>query len=187
MFGKMSVDDSGWFYRSFVVVSFILFAAVVRTLPHPWNFTPVGAMALFSGAKLGRSWKAFVLPLAALFCGDLFAGLYSAKIMAFVYFSFCLSVLIGVAFRHRQSPLWLSLATFAGALQFFSLSNFAIWAFGTTYTHDLSGLVTCYVAGIPYFGNTLAGDAFYAALFFGGFAVLEHISPLLPAGERQTR
>jgi hypothetical protein len=182
MFREMSPDDSAWIYRFLVVVSFILFAAVVRVLPHPWNFTPVGAMALFSGAKLGRSWKAFAFPLASLFCGDLFGGLYSAKIMLIVYFSFCLSVLIGIAFRRRQSPWWLSVATFVAAFQFFLITNSAIWAFGSTYPHDLSGLVTCYVAGIPYFGNTLAGDAFYAALFFGGFALLEHFTPVLRAG-----
>ena len=57
--------------RAVIVACFILFAAVVRILPHPWNFTPVGAMALFSGAKLGRTLKAFVLPLSALLLGDL--------------------------------------------------------------------------------------------------------------------
>jgi hypothetical protein len=176
---KTSSEDPVRIYRFFSVLCFILFAAVVRILPHPWNFAPVGAMALFSGAKLGRSWKAFLLPLVALFCGDLFVGLYTLKIMVLVYFSFSLSVLIGIAFRRRQSPLPLSFATFLSALQFFLITNVAVWAFGTTYWHNIPGLVTCYVAGIPYFGNTLAGDAFYALLFFGGFALLEHFTPAL--------
>jgi hypothetical protein len=179
----VSSADSPWIYRFVLVLCFVLFAAVVRILPHPWNFTPVGAMALFSGAKLGRSWKAFLFPLVALFCGDLFGGLYTYKIMAFVYFSFCLSVLIGAAFRHRQSVLPLSLATFWGALQFFLISNFAVWAFVTTYPHNFAGLVSCYVAGMAYFGNTLAGDAFYATLFFGGFFLLERIDPALCESE----
>jgi hypothetical protein len=177
MFDNLSSDDSPWIHRFVLVLCFVLFAAVVRLLPHPWNFTPVGAMALFSGAKLGRSWKAFLFPLVALFCGDLVAGFYTFKILALVYFSFCLSVLIGIAFRRRQSALPLSLATFLGALQFFLITNFAVWAFLTTYPHNFAGLVSCYVAGIAYFGNTLAGDAFYATLFFGGFALLERINP----------
>jgi hypothetical protein len=167
--------DSSWVFRSLIVLCFIVFAAVVRVLPHPWNFTPVGAMALFSGAKLGRTWQAFLFPCATLFCGDVFVGLY--RLMPIVYLSFCVSVWIGVASRKHQSLLPLSLATLLGALQFFLVTNFAIWAFGVTYPHSFAGLLTCYAAGIPFFGNTLAGDAFYALLLFAGFAVIERYSP----------
>ena len=68
------------YLRIAIVLCFILFAAILRILPHPWNFTPVGAMALFAGAKLGRSWKAFLLPLVALFAGDLFVGFPHADV-----------------------------------------------------------------------------------------------------------
>jgi hypothetical protein len=183
MFRNVSSEEFAWIYRSVLVLCFISFAAIVRILPHPWNFAPIGAMALFSGAKLGRSSKAFVFPLVALFCGDLFVGLYSFRIMLFVYLSFFLSVLIGIAFRNRQSPLFLSFATFLGALQFFLISNFAVWAFVTTYPHTFAGLLSCYIAGIPYFDRTLASDAFYAILFFGGFALLERLNPALQKTE----
>jgi len=165
------------YLRIAIVLCFILFAAIVRILPHPWNFTPVGAMALFSGAKLGRNWKAFFLPLAALFAGDVFVGFH--KLMFAVYLSFCLSVLIGIIFRNRQSVGPLSMATLLGATQFFLVTNFAVWAFLTGYPKTLSGLTACYVAGIPFFGNTLAGDAFYAAVLFGGYALVERLLPAL--------
>ena len=155
-----NAQEHFWIYRSFLVLCFLVFAAVVRILPHPWNFTPVGAMALFGGAKFGRSWKAFLFPLAALFCGDLFVGFH--RLMPVVYFSFCLSVLIGIAFRRRQSFGPLSLATFLGAVQFFLITNFGVWAVFSTYPHTLGGLLACYVAGVPLFGNTLAGDGLYA-------------------------
>ena len=182
MFRKINSASYFSILRAVIVLCFILFAAAVRVLPHPWNFTPIGAMALFSGAKFGRSWKAFLFPLAALFCGDVFVGLY--RLMPVVYFSFCLSVLIGTAFRNRQSLKPLSLATFLGALQFFLVTNFAIWTVGKTYPHSFAGLVTCYVAGIPFFGNTVAGDACYALLLFGGFALVERLSPALRQSEQ---
>jgi uncharacterized protein DUF6580 len=163
--------------RAVAVLCFLLFAAAVRILPHPWNFTPIGAMALFSGAKFGRSWKAFFFPLIALFGGDLFVGFH--RLMPVVYFSFCLSVLIGIAFRNRQTLKPLALATFLGALQFFLVTNFAVWALIKTYPYTFAGLITCYVAGIPLFGNSLAGDACYAFLLFGGFALVERLSPAL--------
>jgi len=182
MFRKIA-SDSHLLFRLLLVLCFVIFAAAVRILPHPWNFTPVGAMALFSGAKLGRSWKAFVFPLAALFFGDLFVGFHS--LMPVVYFSFCLSVLIGIAFRHRQSFKPLAAATFLGSLQFFLITNFGFWALTDFYPHTAAGLAACYIAGISYFGNTLAGDACYVLLFFGGFALLDRPSPQPRASEPQ--
>lgn len=99
--------------------------------------------------------------------------------MPVVYFSFCISVLIGIAFRQRQSLKLLSAATFLGALQFFLITNFGIWALENFYPRSLAGLTTCFIAAIPYFGNTLAGDSFYALVLFGGFALLERFSPAL--------
>ncbi|MGB9468670.1 MAG: DUF6580 family putative transport protein [Candidatus Acidiferrum sp.] len=177
MFWKMNFNKTALIYRISIVACFILFAAFVRILPHPWNFTPVGAMALFSGAKLGRSWKAFLFPLIALFCGDLFVGFH--RLMPVVYFSFCLSVWIGIAFRRRQSLKPLSAATFLGALQFFLITNFGVWALENFYPRSLAGLTNCFIAAIPHFGNTLAGDSFYALGLFGGFALLERVGPAL--------
>jgi hypothetical protein len=165
------------YLRIAIILCFILFATIVRILPHPWNFTPVGAMALFAGAKLGRTWLAFLLPLAALFAGDLFVGFH--KLMLAVYLSFALSVLIGMLFRKRQSVRPLALATLLGATQFFLITNFAVWAFLTGYAKTLSGLITCYAVGLPLFGNTLAGDAFYTAVLFGGYALVKHFVPAL--------
>lgn len=101
--------------------------------------------------------------------------------MPVVYFSFCVSVLIGIAFRRRQSLKPLSIATAFGALQFFLITNFGVWVLENFYPRSLSGLTTCFIAAIPYFGNTLAGDSFYALVLFGGFALLERYSPALSA------
>jgi len=165
------------YLRIAIILCFILFAAIVRILPHPWNFTPVGAMALFAGAQLGRTWMAFLLPLAALFAGDVFVGLY--KLMLVVYLSLALSVFIGILFRKRQTAGPLALATLLGATQFFLITNFAIWAFLAGYAKTFSGLITCYAVGLPLFGNTLAGDAFYTAVLFGGYALAVRFVPAL--------
>jgi hypothetical protein len=176
MFRKLNSDAPFHILRFLLIVSFILFAAAVRILPHPWNFTPIGAMSLFSGAKLSNRWAAFFVPLTALFLGDLFAGFY--KLMIVVYLSFCISVLIGRYVRRRQTLLLLSAATLLGSLQFVLVTNFAIWAAGfTSYAKSAAGLIHCYVAGIPFFANTIAGDAFYSVVLFGGFALAERLSP----------
>jgi hypothetical protein len=162
-------------YRTLLAAVLILIAAALRIAPHPWNFTPVGAMAIFSGAILCGRRLAFLFPLLALFAGDIFIGFH--KLMPIVYASFLVSVAIGLLLRNRRTVGPIGLATLVGAIQFFLVTNFAVWAFSTTYPHTRAGLLTCYIAGIPFFWNTLAGDAVYAALLFGGFALAERLSP----------
>jgi hypothetical protein len=168
----MNVETSqkeNLFYRTVLTFVIILIAAALRIAPHPWNFTPIGAMALFSGALVRNRSLAFFFPLLALFVGDIFIGFH--KLMPVVYASFLLSVLIGRWLQNRRTPARIALATLLGAIQFFLVTNFAVWQFLGSYSHTPSGLLSCYVAGIPFFWNTLAGDAVYAVLFFGGFAL----------------
>jgi hypothetical protein len=166
-------------YRTLLALALIVLAAALRIAPHPWNFAPVGAMALFSGAVLKDRRLAFLFPLVALFAGDAFIGFH--KLIPVVYASFLINVAIGLWLRDRRTIARISLATFLGAIQFFFVTNFAVWQFLGGFPHTATGLVACYLAGIPFFWNTLAGDAFYAALFFGGFALAEHIFPALGA------
>lgn len=166
-------------YRTIVALAMISVAAALRVAPHPWNFTPIGAMALFSGAILKDRRIAFAFPLLALFGGDFFTGFYKVQIMLVVYASFLVSVAIGFWLRERRSVGRIGVATLLGAFQFFVIVDFGFWAFGTSYPHTREGLVACYVAAIPFFWNMLAGDAVYALLLFGGFALAERFIPAL--------
>ncbi len=162
-------------YRTLLALTIIALAAALRIDPHPWNFTPVGAMALFSGAIIRDRRIAFFFPLLALFAGDIFIGLYN--LMPFVYASFLINVAIGFWLRDRRSVGRIAAATLFGAVQFFLVTNFAVWFFGLSYPRSTAGLIACYTAGIPFFWNTLAGDAVYAGLLFGGFALAERLFP----------
>jgi len=174
-------------YRTLLALALILLAAALRIAPHPWNFTPVGAMAIVSGALVRQRPLAFLFPLLALFAGDLFVGFYNIKVMLLAYASFALSVLIGRFLQNRRTIPWIGTGTLLGSIQFFLVTNFAVWQFLGTYPHNASGLFACYLAGIPFFWNTLAGDAFYAALFFGAFALAEHFLPALGVTAEQRR
>jgi uncharacterized protein DUF6580 len=164
-------------YRTLLALALILLAAALRIAPHPWNFTPVGAMALFSGAVLRDRRLAFFFPLLALFLGDIFIGFH--KLIPIVYASFLVNVAIGLWLRDRRTVARITLATLLGAIQFFIVTNFAVWQFLSGFPHTASGLAACYIAGIPFFWNTLAGDAVYAALLFGGYALAERMLPAL--------
>lgn len=170
---KESNDRGLYLLRFLIAAAMIILAAVLRILPHPWNFTPVGAMAVFSGSLFRHKWLAFLLPLAALFAGDLFVGLY--KLMFIVYLSFAISVAIGRWFAQSRTVARIGSAIFLGALQFFLFTNFAVWAFSDYYPKTAAGLSACFVNAVPYFWNTLAGDFVYAAVLFGGYSVAERL------------
>ena len=162
----------------------ILVAAALRLVPHPPNFTPIGAMALFSGAYLGRRGViAFAAPLGALLLSDLVLGFYRG--MPTVYFSVALVVIIGWLSLRRTSPLRIGAAAIASSVLFFVMTNFGMWLSSGFYPRTLAGLEACYVAAIPFFQNTVAGDLFYATLLFGGWKVAETLLPRLRAGEPQ--
>ena len=157
-------------FRSLLALAMIAAAAALRIAPHPWNVTPVGAMALFSGAVVGNRRVAFLFPLLALFAGDVFVGIH--KLMLVVYASFAISVGIGLWLRERRTVARIGLATLVGATQFFLITNWGVWEFLTGFSHTAAGLLSCY-AGLPLFWNTLAGDAVYATLLFGGYTLAE--------------
>jgi hypothetical protein len=165
------------FYRTLLALVLIVLAAALRIAPHPWNFTPIGAIALFSGAVLRDRRLAFLFPLLALFLGDIFIGFH--KLIPIVYASFLINVAIGLWLRDRRTVVRISLATLLAAIQFFLATNLAVWQLLGTFPHTATGLLACYVAGIPFLWNTLAGDALYATLLFGSFALAERFVPAL--------
>ena len=162
----------------------IVGAAVLRLVPHPPNFTPIDAMALFSGAYLGRRALAFMAPLGALLLSDALLGFYSG--MQFQYLSVALIVVLGWFALSRVSVIRLGLAAFAGSVLFFAITNFGTWLVSGLYPHSLSGLAACYDAAIPFYRNSLVGDLFYATLLFGGFRVAELLVPRIASGEAKT-
>ena len=159
-------------------------AVAARLLPHPPNFAPIAAMALFGGAYLSPRY-AILVPLLALFLSDLFIGFYSPVVMISVYGSFVLTGALGIWLKKRRNPRNMVLAAVGSSLLFFLITNFAVWAAGA-YARDPSGLLQSYVAGLPFLKNTLAGDLFYTISFFGGYELALKLvkKPVLVTAEK---
>ncbi len=157
-----------------IVFSVILVAlgAACRLLPHFWNFAPITAMALFSGAYLGRRWG-IVVPLLAMFAGDLFIGFYEWPLMIIVYACFALFGLAGSLLSGRIGLKNVAIASLGASLGFFIATNWAVWQFSPWYAKTVSGLLECYLAALPFYRNTLLGDVFYTAVFFGAMESLK--------------
>jgi hypothetical protein len=160
--------------RPFVVMALIATAALSRLLPHPPNATPIAAMALFGGAYLTDRRLAWLIPLAAMLLSDLVLGLH--PLLPVVYGAFALTVLLGRWLRGRLTPPRVAAATVASSVLFFVVTNFAVWAWGGLYPKTPAGLAAAYVAAIPFFRNTLVGDAVYTVVLFGGYVLLERLA-----------
>jgi len=158
--------------QSFIaVISIIAFGAVIRLLPHPPNFTPIAATALFGGAYLNKKY-AFIVPLVAMFASDIFLGFHAT--MPYVYGSFLLTGGIGLWLKNHKNAKSIIGATLLSSILFFLITNFGVWATGM-YARNLGGLWESYIMGIPFFKNTVFGDLCYTGLFFGSYELIKSV------------
>ncbi len=161
--------------RIIFIVSLIIVAAAMRLVPHWPNFTPIAAIALFSGAALNRKWLAFLIPIAAMLISDVIIGFHNY--IAAVYISFAITVLMGFSISKNMKAYKIGLTSFASSLLFFIITNFAVWYSSPFYPQSVTGLMECYAAGLPFFNdgslglsflmNGIIGDLFYNGIFFG--------------------
>jgi hypothetical protein len=153
-----------------------ILSGLARLLPHPPNFTPVGSMSLFAGARL-RGWWAYLVPLALMAITDPLLHLLTGipgytKASPFIYASFMINVWIGRRLAISENPVRIGAAAFLCSMQFFLITNFAVWLGSNFYAHTAAGLAECYNAAIPFWGRTLAGDLVFTAALFGLHAFL---------------
>ncbi len=157
--------------RILTLVGMIFSAALIRLLPHPWNFTPVAAMALFGGAQFSDKRLAFAVPILALLSSDLILGFY--PMWGFVYAAHALIVVIGILIRNNKSILSVGCASLGASVLFFLVSNLSHFFTAGFFPMTVAGLMQCYIEGLPFFRNTLMGDLFFSALLFGTFYAAE--------------
>jgi len=174
-----------------VLAALIFVAALSRLLPHPPNFSPVEAIALFGGAYFAsRAW-ALAVPLLAMLASDLvlvsiMGGSYATYLggVSFwtVYACIALSTVLGFGLRGKASAARVLGYSLAGSVLFFAVTNFGAWLGSPGfYPRNAAGLAAAYVAGIPFFKWTVVGTMAYAAFLFGGFALLRRRLPVLRA------
>jgi hypothetical protein len=160
-----------------VVTLMVFIAAFVRLLPHPPNFAPIAAMALFGGAYFSKKTFAFIIPLAAMFLTDMIIGIYSYAWI--VYLSFAIIVVLGIVMLKKVSVKKLIFASVTASVSFFAITNFGVWALGTLYPKTPAGLMASYTAAIPFFQNSLIGDLFFVGVMFGVYELVKNKVPAL--------
>lgn len=148
-----------------ITLAMIGLAAAARLIPHPWNFTPIVALALYAGARSTKLRTGVGITLAAMVLSDAVLGFH--KGMWFVYAAALVPVLLGSLLRNREGVGTIVAAGLLSNLSFFAITNFMVWASGAMYPHTLAGLGTCFTLAIPFYGNQLMGDALFITALFG--------------------
>ena len=163
-----------------LILTLVLVAAFSRLIPHAPNFTAVGAMALFGAAHFTKKYLAFVVPIAAMWFSDLFINNFVYASESFVWFqSFQLYTIIPMVlivlaglflFKNKVTPSNVLGGSVLATIIFFLVSNFGTWISPySLFPNTFGGLVSTYVAGLPFALNTLAGDMFFSLALFGSF------------------
>ena len=158
--------------KTILALGLISICVAARMLPHPTNFAPIAAAALFAGVFIRSFWLALALPLGALLVGDSLIGFYDGKTMAAVYFGLSVPPLLiaRVFMKTKPGVLGIALGSLSSSVAFFLISNGAVWAFSSLYVHNPAGIGQCFAAALPFFRNTAVGDLFWSAAFFGTHA-----------------
>ncbi len=177
--------------KTFYIISgFILFAALSRLLPHAYNFTPLGAIALFGAAYFKNKKWAVIIPVIAFWISDLLLNnlFYSAYYEGFTWFtggfiylygSIAMIAILGYYLLEKITIGRVLGGAFGASAIFFIVSNFGVWLTSPLYPLTAEGLIACYTAAIPFFHNTLAGNLVYSGALFGGYEWIKSQYPAL--------
>lgn len=173
---------------SWVVVALLAaFGITMRLLPHAPNIAPVAALAAFAAFTLGVR-QSFLVTGMILIASDAVIGFYEPGVMLAVYGSFFAIAFIGRWIRQAPSVFRVFAGSLFGSALFFTVTNFAVWAFGRGYAKTAAGLLESYTLAWPFFRNTLLGDLGYSFILFGAYALYRYLKrmPALspPSAER---
>lgn len=173
--------------RSLIIASILIVVAMFsRMLPHPDNFSPMGAVALFGGAVITSTFLKYLVPIVTLYVSDLVLNntlhrvwftnhegfVWFSDYMIFGFIAFILAVAIGHFFIKKNTIKHVFGGAIAFTLVFFLITNFGTWASGTLYPQNFAGLMSCYVAGLQYLEYSFAGNLFYCTVLFGGYYLM---------------
>ena len=153
-----------------LIISVIFLVSLTRIFPHPPNFTPILALAIFGGAYLPNRITAISLPIISMFISDLIIGFHS-QIFS-IYATIILLSILGHLMKTKNFKNF-AITGFTGSLIFFIITNFSVWLGGSLYPLTIDGIIQCYIMAIPFFHNTLISTMLFLTILFFGYTFAE--------------
>ena len=153
-----------------LICAIIFLVSLTRIFPHPPNFTPILALAIFGGAYLPNRITAISLPIISMFISDLIIGFHSQIFT--VYATIILLSILGHLMKTKNFKNF-AITGFTGSLIFFIITNFSVWLGGSLYPLTIDGIIQCYIMAIPFFHNTLISTILFLTILFFGYTFAE--------------
>ncbi|MFN3528349.1 MAG: DUF6580 family putative transport protein [Bacteroidia bacterium] len=173
--------------KHILISALILVAVLTRLMPHPVNFGPMAAIALFAGSRMGSRWMAAMAVILAATVSDLLVNalIYDYFSLSYfvqggtlaIYACYLLFMYMGSGIKQVSIPAVGGRALLSSVI-FFAATNLMVWLGSGMYSNDLPGLLQCYTMALPFFQNTIAGDLLYSAALFGTLAYVEKQQPV---------
>lgn len=149
-----------------LAIFILVFGVFSRVILHVPNFTPVLALALFSGAYLPRKY-AFILPVVLMMISDIVLGAHET--MPYTWGSIFLISLLGLWLKNYKDFKNIFGMSLVSSLIFFIITNLGVWLVSSLYPFTMAGLTACFILAIPFFKSTLLSTLFYAFVLFYGY------------------
>lgn len=166
-----------------IALGLVATGVIARLVPHLWNMTPIAAVAVLAGAKLGWKWGV-ILPILAMITSDVFIGFYNLPVLLSVYLCFALTGLVGYSVRKTGKVGVVLGGSALSAIVFFLVTNAAVWAFSPMYPQTFMGLTASYIAGLPFFQNQIIGDLFFTTALFAAWELTTYVAKHFQIGYR---
>lgn len=181
-----------------LILVMILIAAFSRLIPHPSNFTAVGAMTLFGSAYYGKKYLAFLAPLVAMWLSDLVINnvIYAEYYDSFIWFqsfqlytflSIALITILGFVLFKKVSVKNIAIGSLLAPTLFFIVTNFGSWMSPMVlFPKTFDGLIQTYAAGIPFYRNNIMGTIVFSTVMFGVYYLINQKFPKLSLKDNKT-
>tara|TARA_B100001029_G_scaffold178605_1_gene185777 strand:+ start:1358 stop:1864 length:507 start_codon:yes stop_codon:yes gene_type:complete len=155
--------------KTLIILLIILIGVFSRIIPHPPNFTAIGAVSILGGLYFNKKYLAFLIPITAMFLSDFILGY---KPVISVYIAFLIIIPIGTRIKENLTHFSIFEASVYASILFFLITNFTSWLYNPMYPQNFSGLIISYTAGIPFLINTLLGNLFFCFSLFGLYELI---------------
>ena len=155
-----------------LIIALVAIGILGRVIPHPYNFTPMTAIALLSAHAFKNKWVAIGIPLISFWVSDIiinnfiYAGYYEnfrifSPGVLWIYGSIACITLMGKFSLNKVSVTKIGLSSIAGSTIFFILTNFGVWIMGG-YGYTYKGFLECYTLAIPFLGNNILSTLIFS-------------------------
>tara|TARA_B100001250_G_scaffold252479_1_gene217125 strand:+ start:161 stop:622 length:462 start_codon:yes stop_codon:yes gene_type:complete len=132
---------------------------IESTIP---NFQAVIALSFIGSYYSKNLFSGILVPIYIMFLSDIMLGFH--QMLFWTYTPYIFVAIIGSIVPSNFNKLYMLLGGISSSLVFFFISNFGVWTLGG-YGFTFSGLLSCYIAALPFLSNSIFSTLLFSALF----------------------